>query len=79
MHGPYDGQLTTTERTGEAGEVPAPSAPGGKPLVRLLQLLEARGYEEAATGATDACLLQRHLNQWTECYLGCSSHAREDL
>lgn len=78
MHGPYDEQLTTTERTGEPGEVHAPSTPGGKLLVPL-QLLEARGYEEATTGAIDACLLERHLNQWTECYLGCSSHGREDL
>jgi hypothetical protein len=56
VRGPHDEQLNATERTGEPGEVPAPPTPGGKPLVRLLQLLEARGYEEAAAGAIDAAV-----------------------
>jgi hypothetical protein len=59
MRGPHDDELNATETT---SEVPAPRTPGGKQLVRLLQLLEARHYEEAAARAIDAAVPDESLH-----------------
>jgi hypothetical protein len=56
VRGPHDEQIDATERSAEAVEVTPPRTPGGKPLIRLLQLLEARGLEKAAAGAIDAAV-----------------------
>src|SRR5262245_25700983 len=38
------------------GEIPETRPPGGKPLVRLLQLIESRGDENAASAAIEAAV-----------------------
>ena len=53
MEGPDDAaieaQLSGVELTArEAEEEPPPPSPGGKPLLRLLSLLGAAGYDSAA-------------------------------
>lgn len=59
MRGPLDDAIeaqtpTTATRTGELVAVARP--PGGKALLRLLQLLESAGYDEVANAAVDAAV-----------------------
>src|SRR4051812_49764723 len=60
MRGPFDdaieqqqqSSVATTGRSRETKRRP----PGGKPLMRLLQLLESAGFNEAASTAVDAAI-----------------------
>jgi hypothetical protein len=59
MRGPHDDRLDVASL---ASELPTPRPPGGKALVRLLQLLESRGYEEAAAKAIAGAVPNEALN-----------------
>jgi hypothetical protein len=56
MRGPHDEEILVAQTP--AGQDPAARRrpPGGKPLTRLLQLLEARGFEETAAAVIDAAV-----------------------
>jgi len=47
MRGPHDDEILAQQSTGRVEGAPQ-RIPGGKPLGRLLHLLEARGYESTA-------------------------------
>src|SRR6266404_6280370 len=55
MRGPHDKQIVAAEtpKTKKAGAVAQP-IPGGKPLLRMLQLLDARGYATVAEAAIES-------------------------
>src|SRR4029077_9863149 len=55
MRGPHDQQIIAAEtpKAKKAAAAARPTSPGGKPLLRMLQLLEARGYEQVAQAAID--------------------------
>lgn len=57
MRGPHDEQIRATQ-TPEITETTAARqpTPGGKPLLRMLELLEARGYERVAKAAIEAAV-----------------------
>ena len=57
MRGPHDEQIVTayTPETADMA-VAAQRTPGGKPLLRLLQLLEARGYEHVAEATIETAV-----------------------
>ena len=54
MRGPQDERIVAVEEPDP--ELAAARVPGGKALVRLLQLLEARGYESLAGAAIETAL-----------------------
>ncbi|MBI3801200.1 MAG: hypothetical protein HY268_30040, partial [Deltaproteobacteria bacterium] len=57
MRGPHDEQIVAAQ-TSDTTDMAAATqpAPGGKPLMRLLQLLEARGYEQVAEASIAAAV-----------------------
>jgi hypothetical protein len=42
VRGPHDELIKAAEREGETAEIVAQPLPGGKPLLRLLQILDSR-------------------------------------
>jgi hypothetical protein len=60
MRGPHDDLINASQRASEAAESSAQPTPGGKVLARLLQLLEARGFERAASAAIKAAVPEQY-------------------
>jgi hypothetical protein len=48
VRGPHDELIKAAERAGETAELAAQPLPGGKPLLRLLQMLDSRGLAASA-------------------------------
>jgi hypothetical protein len=56
MRGPHDEEILANQAADRTEASAQQPTPGGKPLIRMLHLLEARGYQETAAAAIDAAV-----------------------